>query len=231
MSPSAPPAGIQGSSEVFAVSGMDTTITAFTDVTGNPTPNSTWTRDGSPLQLASGMMYGTDSTGVLMISNVMLADSGNYTNTLHNMFNNQSFTNNHTISLQVLRELVDRMSTDTIYNYSQSLTGSASMPQSLTVINITSSAVVLRWLNPINSGVPAFVRFLIELTTTSKTITMSANAVDNIEPSYTNTLTVTGLEPNTNYTVSIRAVSTHSAVGELRSDSITQVITTNASGE
>ena len=35
------------------------------------------------------------------------------------------------------------------------------------------------------------------------------------------------------YTVSIRAVSTHSAVGELRSDaaSITQVITTNVSGE
>ena len=106
------------------------------------------------------------------------------------------------------------------------------MPQSLTVINITSSVVVLRWLNPINSGVPAFVRFLIELTTASKIITtMSANAVNNIEPSYTNTLTVTGLEPNTNYTVSIRAVSTHSAVGELRSDSITQVITTNASGE
>ena len=69
---------------------------------GTPPPNSTWTRNGSPL--ASGMMYGTDSTGVLMISNVMLADSGNYTNTLHNMFNNQSFTNNHTISLQVLRE-------------------------------------------------------------------------------------------------------------------------------
>ena len=49
---------------------------------------------------------------------------------------------------------------------------------------------------------------------------MSVNAVNNIESSYTNTLTVTGLEPNTNYTVSIRAVSTHSAVGELRSDSI-----------
>ena len=122
MSPSAPPAGIQGSSEVFAVSGMDTTITAFTDVTGNPAPNSTWTRDGSPLQLASGMMYDTDSTGVLMISNVMLADSGNYTNTLHNMFNNQSFTNNHTIALQVLREWT-KMSTDTVYNYSP---GSAS---------------------------------------------------------------------------------------------------------
>ena len=59
---------------------MVTTITAFTDVTGNPAPNSTWTRNGSPL--ASGMMYGTDSTGVLMISNVMLADSGNYTSSV-----------------------------------------------------------------------------------------------------------------------------------------------------
>ena len=98
----APPAGIQRSSEVYTMPGMDINITAFTDVTGNPTPNSTWTRNGSPL--SSGMIYGTDSTGVLMISNVMLADSGNYTNTLHNMFNNQSFTNNHTISLQVLRE-------------------------------------------------------------------------------------------------------------------------------
>ena len=79
---------------------MDTTITAFTNVTGNPTPNSTWTRDGSVL--TSGMMYGTDNTGVLMISNVMLEDSGNYTNTLQNMFNNQTFTTNFTISLQIL---------------------------------------------------------------------------------------------------------------------------------
>ena len=62
---------------------------------------------------------------------------------------------------------------------------------------------------------------------------MSVNAVNNTDPSYTNTLTVTGLEPNTNYTVSIRAVSSHSAVGEneLTSDSITQVITTNVSSE
>ena len=106
------------------------------------------------------------------------------------------------------------------------------MPQSLTVVNITSSALVLRWLNPINSGVPAFVRFLIELTSTSKIISMSIiNAVNNTDPSYSNTLTVTGLEPNTNYTVRISAVSSHSAVNELTSDSITQVITTNVSGE
>ena len=107
------------------------------------------------------------------------------------------------------------------------------MPQSLSVINITSSAVVLRWLNPVNSGVPAFDRFTIELATALKSITMSVNAMNNTDPSYTNTLTVTGLEPNTNYTVSIRAVSSHSAISELEltSDSITQVITTNVSGE
>ena len=124
------------------------------------------------------------------------------------------------------------MPTDTI-QYLCSHAESASMPQSLSVINITSSAVVLRWLNPINSGVPAFDRFSIELTTTSKILSMSVNAVNNTDPSYTNTLTVTGLEPNTNYTVSIRAVSSHSAVGEneLTSDSITQVITTNVSSE
>ena len=87
---------------MFGVTGMDSTITAFTGITGNPTPNSKWTRDGVPL--TSGRMYNTDNTGVLVISNVMLSDTGNYTNTLHNMFNNESFTTNFTISLQVLSE-------------------------------------------------------------------------------------------------------------------------------
>ena len=98
----APPDGTQGPSEVFAVTGMDTTITLFTDVTGNPTPNSMWMRNG--ITLSSGTMYGTDTTGVLMIFNIMLSDADNYTNTLHNMFNNESFTNNFTTSLQVLSE-------------------------------------------------------------------------------------------------------------------------------
>ena len=226
---------------MFAVQGTDTTITAFTNVTGNPTPNSIWTRNGSPL--LSGMMYGTDSTGVLMISNVMLADGGNYTNTLHNMFNNQSFTNNHTITLQILSKccvhkcnhhrndiIIIRMLL-LLCIYFFSILGPASAPQNLSIANITSSAVVLRWLNPINSGVPAFVRFSIELTSTSKDIARSTAAVNNVDSSFSNTLTVTGLEPNTNYTVSIRAVSTHSAVGELQSDSITQVATTNVSGD
>ena len=100
----APPNGIRGPSEVFVVTGMDTTITAFTSVTGNPTPNSTWTRDGVPLTRGMMYMYNTDNTGVLVISNVTLSNTGNYTNTLYNMFNNEFFTNNFTISLQVLSE-------------------------------------------------------------------------------------------------------------------------------
>jgi len=93
---------------------MDIIITAFTNVTGNPTPNSTWTRDGNVL--TSGMMYGTDNTGVLMISNVMSEDSGNYTNTLQNMFNNKTFTTNFTISLQILSEYNNNSIDKNIHN-------------------------------------------------------------------------------------------------------------------
>ena len=73
---SAPPDGTREHSELFGVTGMDTTITAFTSVTGNPTPNSTWMRDGVPL--TSGRTYNTDNTGVLVISKVLLSDTGNY---------------------------------------------------------------------------------------------------------------------------------------------------------
>ena len=38
----------------------------------------------------------------------------------------------------------------------------------------------------------------------SRTISAAANSTD---PSYINTFTVTGLKPNTNYTASVRAVS------------------------
>ena len=63
-------------------------------------------------QLTSGpnVMVQISTGSCLMISNVMLAEtSGNYTNTLHNMFrvgavNPVSLNVNHTISLQVLRE-------------------------------------------------------------------------------------------------------------------------------
>ena len=84
-------------------------------------------------------------------------------------------------------------------------------PRTLTV-NITedsSTSGVLRWQNPSDSGVPAFNKFVVELVSmtppfinVSRTVTATST-----DPSYINTFTVTGLKPNTNYTASVRAVS------------------------
>ena len=49
---------------------------------------------------------------------------------------------------------------------------------------------------------------------------MSANAVNERLIVHQHTDYVTGLDPNTTYTISIRTVSTHPAVGDLVSDSI-----------
>ena len=82
----------------------------------------------------------------------------------------------------------------------------------LSVVNLTddsSSSIILNWQNPSSSGVPAFIGFLVELVSktppfinVSRTVTATST-----DPSYINTFTVTGLKPNTNYTASVRAVS------------------------
>ena len=82
----------------------------------------------------------------------------------------------------------------------------------LSVVNLTddsSSSIILQWQNPSSSGVPAFNKFLVELVSMtppniniSRTVTATST-----DPSYINTFTVTGLKPNTNYTASVRAVS------------------------
>ena len=90
-----------------------------------------------------------------------------------------------------------------------------SAPRTLTV-NITddsSTSGVLQWQNPSDSGLPAFNKFVVELVSmtppfinVSRTVTATST-----DPSYINTFTVTGLKPNTklntNYTASVRAVS------------------------
>ena len=90
--------------------------------------------------------------------------------------------------------------------------GSPTAPRMLSVVNLTddsSSSIILQWQNPSSSGVPAFNKFLVELVSMtppniniSRTVTATST-----DPSYINTFTVTGLKPNTNYTASVRAVS------------------------
>ena len=86
-----------------------------------------------------------------------------------------------------------------------------SAPRTL-IVNVSeesSTSSILQWQNPLNSGVPAFNKFVIELVSltspflnVSRTVTATST-----DPSYINTFTVTGLKPNTNYTASVRAVS------------------------
>ena len=80
-------------------------------------------------------------------------------------------------------------------------------PRTLAV-NITedsSTSSVFQWQNP----VPAFNKFVVELVSmTSPSINVSRTVTaTSTDPSYINTFTVTGLKPNTNYTASVRAVS------------------------
>ena len=91
------------------------------------------------------------------------------------------------------------------------------------------------WQNPADLGVPPFTTFIVllrSLTPSSQDVRLSQNSVNNIDSLFINTLTVTGLDPNTNYNTSVRAVSIHPAVGggQLMSDTISKVITTTTSG-
>ena len=86
-----------------------------------------------------------------------------------------------------------------------------SAPRTLTV-NITensSTSGVFQWQNPSDFGAAPFNKFVVELVSmtppfinVSRTVTATST-----DPSYINTFTVTGLKPNTNYTASVRAVS------------------------
>ena len=90
------------------------------------------------------------------------------------------------------------------------------------------------WQSPANLGVPPFSTFIVLLRslTPSQDLGISHNAVNKSDLLFINTLTVTGLEPNTNYNASVRAVSTHPAVDgeQLMSNTISEVITTTTSG-
>ena len=91
------------------------------------------------------------------------------------------------------------------------------------------------WQNPANLGVPPFTTFIVllrSLTPPSQDLGISHMAVNKTDSLFINTLTVTGLEPNTNYNTSVRAVSTHPAVDgeQLMSNTISEVITTTTSG-
>ena len=64
------------------VTGDDITITAYSNIDGNPNPISIWTKDNSPV--TDGGRFNTSVPGQLTITTVISSDAGNYTNTLTN---------------------------------------------------------------------------------------------------------------------------------------------------
>ena len=87
---------IAGTNNQFCVlEGGSVTLVTFTNITGNPVPQSSW-------ELIGGTLGGDTTSRELTITNA--ASSGNYSNTLSN---NVSGTINRTVELRVLSEFID----------------------------------------------------------------------------------------------------------------------------
>ena len=76
------PEGVPQTGPFYVVTGDDITITAYTNIDGNPNPTSIWTKDNSPV--TDGGRFNTSVPGQLTITTVISSDAGNYTNTLTN---------------------------------------------------------------------------------------------------------------------------------------------------
>ena len=80
--------------------GDSVTIIGFSSIDGNPSPSSSWSKDGSAV--VSGGRFSTDINGQLSISSVQFNDSGNYTNTLMNTVTGEDMSITNTIMLMVI---------------------------------------------------------------------------------------------------------------------------------
>ena len=76
------PEGVPQTGPFYVITGDDITITAYTNIDGNPNPTSIWTKDNSPV--TDGGRFNTSVPGQLTIIIVISGDTGNYTNTLTN---------------------------------------------------------------------------------------------------------------------------------------------------
>ena len=109
-----------------------------------------------------------------------------------------------------------------------------SMPQSVTVVGDPElESVVLSWLNPINIGSPVFSLFNVFIYTTTEgisDITRQVTPNNTIDTDYNNTVTINGLKPNIQYTVTITAVSNVEQLGILTSAPSDELVFNTSSG-
>ena len=109
-----------------------------------------------------------------------------------------------------------------------------SMPRSVTVLgDPEAESVVLSWLNPINLGSPVFTVFNVFIYTTTEgisNITRQVTPNNTIDTDYNNTVTINGLKPNIQYTVTITTISYVDQLGEVPSDPSDEVVFNTSSG-
>ena len=90
--------GVAQNSPVFVLVGSNITVIGFFNISGNPTPNSTWSSNGSEV---SDSRFNILVLGQLTISSILLSDAGNYTNTLMNNVVGKPISVNNTIEIFV----------------------------------------------------------------------------------------------------------------------------------
>ena len=109
-----------------------------------------------------------------------------------------------------------------------------SMPRSVTVVGDPEpESVVLSWLNPNTIGSPVFSLFNVSIYTTTEgisNITRQVTPNNTIDTDYNNTVTINGLKPNIQYTVTIIAISNVEQLGILTSAPSDEVVFNTSSG-
>ena len=92
-----------------------------------------------------------------------------------------------------------------------------SEPTNLTAIDVGADNVTLNLTNPSFTGMPPFLFLKVEFALTGNSLIVFTQnvTVSNSDPLSTNTFTVDGLQPNTSYSVRVRAVSIHPAVEDI----------------
>ena len=94
----------------------------------------------------------------------------------------------------------------------------------MTLLEIGDDNVCISWINPSNTGTPAFEKFQVEVISTVSFLTVT---IDSTKSSYC----VEGLKPNTEYNLTITALSMVEHVGVLASDPISVQFNTTFEGE
>ena len=92
------------------------------------------------------------------------------------------------------------------------------MPRNLVFVGVGAEFVNITWVNPMILGTPVFSTFRIEAISSINIINITISATNPINVDFVNQHIVTGLKPSTEYSLTIRALSTVEQFGVLFSN-------------